>query len=314
MLSPACEYETGLNAMGADQRSNPQVPREGHASIGKARLYYRELGRGRPMMVLHGGPDFDHRYLLPEMDRLSEAYRLIYYDQRGRGQSADGVRREDVTLASEIEDLDALRQYFRLETVAVAGHSWGGLLAMVYAIQYPGRVSHLILMNTAPATHDDFLRYREERRRQAAGDLARKDALASGARFRECDPDAVAEYYRVHFRKALRRPEHLDRVIERLRASFTREGILLGRAIEDRLMIETALSPGFDLLPELAKLRIPALILHGEHDLIPVECVLPIAQSIPGARFVALPECGHFAYLERPEEIRRELAEFLRST
>jgi proline iminopeptidase len=56
--------------------------------------------------VLHGGPDFDHSYLLPDLDRLSDSFRLIYYDQRGRGRSADGVRAEDVTLASDIADLD----------------------------------------------------------------------------------------------------------------------------------------------------------------------------------------------------------------
>jgi len=62
--------------------------------------------RGALIVVLHGGPDFDHTYLLPDMDRLADSFRLIYYDQRGRGKSGDGVRAEDVTLASGIEDLD----------------------------------------------------------------------------------------------------------------------------------------------------------------------------------------------------------------
>ena len=65
------------------------------------------------MIVLHGGPDFDHGYLLPDLDRQAHAFRLLYYDQRGRGKSADKVLAAEVTLASEIDDLDRVRQHFR---------------------------------------------------------------------------------------------------------------------------------------------------------------------------------------------------------
>jgi proline iminopeptidase len=51
--------------------------------IGSTSLYSRAIGRGTSIIVLHGGPDFDHGYLLPDLDRLSDAFRLIYYDQRG---------------------------------------------------------------------------------------------------------------------------------------------------------------------------------------------------------------------------------------
>jgi proline iminopeptidase len=57
---------------------------ESRVPIGKASLYCREIGRGQPVIVLHGGPDFDSAYLLPELDRLADGFRLIYYDQRGR--------------------------------------------------------------------------------------------------------------------------------------------------------------------------------------------------------------------------------------
>jgi proline iminopeptidase len=97
--------------------------REGYVPVPEAQLYFREVGDGPPMVILHGGPDFNHNYLLPEMDRLSSAFRLIYYDQRGRGRSAGAVVPEDVTIDSEVDDLDRLRQYFGLSTVAVLGHS-----------------------------------------------------------------------------------------------------------------------------------------------------------------------------------------------
>jgi pimeloyl-ACP methyl ester carboxylesterase len=122
---------------------------------GNTSLYARAIGQGRPMIVLHGGPDFDHGYLLPDMDRLKDAFRLVYYDQRGRGRSAGSVRPEDVTIASEVEDLDRVRRHFRLDAPALLGHSWGAVLALEYAIRHPTRVSRLVLMNPAPASAGD---------------------------------------------------------------------------------------------------------------------------------------------------------------
>src|SRR4030095_12915475 len=132
---------------------------EGYAPVSGAELYFREVGRGSPIVILHGGPDFNHNYLLPDMDRLADAFRLIYYDQRGRGKSSPGVAPEDVTIESEIDDLDRLRQYFGLNAISVLGHSWGGLLAMEYATRHSDRVSHLILLSTAPASHADLVRF-----------------------------------------------------------------------------------------------------------------------------------------------------------
>ena len=106
------------------------MPHEDLIRTGQAQFYVREIGTGWPIIVIHGGPDFDHCYLLPEMDRLADAFRLIYYDQRGRGRSARGVQPGDVTIESEVEDVERVRRHFQVESVAVLGHSWGGLLAM----------------------------------------------------------------------------------------------------------------------------------------------------------------------------------------
>jgi pimeloyl-ACP methyl ester carboxylesterase len=76
-------------------------------------------------------------------------------------------------------------------------------------------------------------------------------------------------------------------------------------------MNETWQSGTYDLLPRLARLRVPALVIHGERDLIPVECARRIAGTIPGARFVLLQGSGHFCHLEAPEAVRRVIVEFL---
>src|SRR5690242_13951857 len=159
----------------------PQTPNvhEGYISVENAELYYREVGQGQPIILLHGGPDFDHTYLLPDLDRLSDSYRLIYYDQRERGKSARDVQPEDVTLESEVEDLDRVRKFFGLESVALLGHSWGGVLALEYTTRHPTRVSHLIILNTAPVSHEDYLLLRKSRREKTPADIEELKARAS---------------------------------------------------------------------------------------------------------------------------------------
>jgi len=280
-------------------------------SLGGAELYYRDIGRGTPIVVLHGGPDFDHQYLLPDLDRLADSCRLVYYAQRGRGASLGNVRPKDVTLASEIADLDALRAHLGLESIALLGHSWGGVLAMEYAIRHPERTSHLILMNTGPASHDDYMLLRSERHRAAPHDMERLVAMSSTPPYRAGDLEADAAYYRVHFGATIGSPEQLERLVQSLRANFTPDGILRARAIEERLMNETWWASEYDLFPKLARLRLPTLLIHGERDLVPAECARHIAEAIPGARFVLLEGSGHFSYLEAPDAVRRTVVEFL---
>jgi proline iminopeptidase len=273
------------------------------AVIDGARLYVHEIGAGHPVVVIHGGPDFDHTYLRPELDRLADRFRLVYYDQRGRGRSAGGVSAEDVSISSEVEDLDRLRGHLGYDWVAVLGHSWGGLLAMEYAVRHPDRVSHLVLMNTAPALHVDWLRFRDDlRRRRSEHDLKAMTAIAADPAYARGDPAADAAYYRVHFRIALP-PELLDRVVDRLRTHFTPASVLTARAIEERLYERTCRRPDYDLLTRLRPLAVPTLVVHGDQDLIPVDAARHIADAIPGARLHVLEGCGHFAYLERPDDL-----------
>jgi proline iminopeptidase len=300
--------------MFASPPSDQSAPREGYIPVHNAELYYRDIGQGQPIVILHGGPDFDHNYLLPDVDRLADAFRLIYYDQRGRGKSAGNVQPDEVSLQSEIDDLERLREYFQLEYVAVLGHSWGGLLAMEYAICHPQRVSHLILLNTAPASHEDYQLFRQERRAKAPDDVELQRVLASRPEYAQGDLEAEAAYYRIQYRTTLRPPALLDRLIAHLRVGGTKEGILKARAIEDRLYDETWALSEYNLLPQLTRLRIPTLIIHGEYDLVPHECAAHIAQAIPAARLVLLQDCGHFSYMECPDAMHNAVAEFFHAT
>jgi proline iminopeptidase len=250
--------------MPTDQTSEQSRVHEGYLPVPGAQLYFREVGNGPPLVIVHGGPDFNHNYLLPDLDRLSSAFRLIYYDQRGRGKSSRGVAPDSVNINSEVDDLDRLRQYFGLGAFAVLGHSWGGVLAMEYGTCHPDRVSHLILLNTAPASHADLLRVRQQRQAAEPTSLAKMRAIANTREYADGDIETDIEYYRAHFSKTLRRSDQLESVVRRLRSHFTPKDIVKARAIEDRLYAQTWLSPEYDVLARLRKLKVPILIIHGE--------------------------------------------------
>ena len=316
VLAALLAAPASTGSLAARQRGSADRPRESRIPTGTTSLYARDIGRGQPLLVLHGGPDFDHGYLLPDRDRLADAFQLIYYDQRGRGRSADGVRAEDVTLVSDVEDVDRVREYFRLASTGLLGHSWGAVLALEYALRHPDRVSHLILMNPAPASASDVAdlhRYYLEK--IGAAEMSRQRALVQSAAYQQGDPEAVAARYRIHFKPALKRPEHYEKLMATMKSGFVaqgKQGIVKARAVEDRLMHDTWELTGYDLMPKLASLRMPTLVIWGDYDFIPASIPTHIAQAIPGSRLVTLKDCGHFAYLECPSEVRAALDDFLR--
>jgi proline iminopeptidase len=217
-------------------------------------------------------------------------------------------------MATEVDDLDRVREWFGFESIAVLGHSWGGLLAMEYAIRHADLVSHLILMNSAPASRADALALRDElARRRTPAQSERMNELRSDPRFLAGDIDTEAEYYRIHYGTTLRNPDHLDAVVRRLRSAFTEDGIVAARAIEDRLYEDTWARDEYDLIPALQRLDIPALLIGGDDDFVPRDVVSRIADAIPDSTVVMLANCGHFAYLEQPDQARMIVAAFMTS-
>jgi len=279
----------------------------GHVEVRGASLFYRDVGEGTPIVVLHGGPDFDHRYLLPGMDRLAGRWRVIYYDQRGRGGSRGEVRREDANVARYVEDLEALRVQLGLESPVILGHSWGGLLAMHYALRYPRHLSRLVLLNTAPASSADMMLVREERLRRWVPHQERLSAIMRSREYEEGDPDAVAAFYRIDFGTTFGDPE----IAARLNLRWCREEILRGREIEQWLMEGLYDVQDFTLVPQLGGILAPTLVVHGENDFVPLAAVRRIVDAVPGARLAVLAGSGHFSYLDAPEGLTAALEDFL---
>src|SRR4051812_48505287 len=162
-------------------------------------LYWATYGSGAPVLLLHGGPGAEHDYLLPQMLGIATAGReLVFYDQRGGGRSKTDDR-TPITWRTQVEDLALVARELSLDSgegLTLVGYSWGGLLAMLYAIEAAAKrvtppVARLALIDPAPVTRAFRERFEKEFAARQSGPVVRqlRDELnASG--LKESDPDA----------------------------------------------------------------------------------------------------------------------------
>ncbi len=256
-----------------------------------------------PLLLLHGGPGAHHDYLYPQFLALAERYRLITYDQRGGGQSRTDAP-APITWRTQVDDLAAVCRECDLRAPTIVGYSWGALLAMLYTITagedpaYP-RPARLILVSPAPITRawrDTFEQTLAERQASDAIAGARRALAASD--LRSHDPDAyrqrafelsVAGYFADPARATALTP---FRVTGKVQQSIWES---LGR---------------YDLGQKLRAVHVPALVVHGRQDPIPLASAEAAADALR-ARFVALDDCGHVPYVEQPDALFGAIETFL---
>jgi proline iminopeptidase len=265
-------------------------------------LFERRVGTGPEVVVLHGGPGAHHDYLLPGFDTLATGRTLIYYDQRGGGRSA--VERDVPVGADEqVEDLEALRQAWGLKRLDLCGYSWGALLAMLYATRHPDRVASLALVSPAPARRDEREGYEAAlAARGATPELSEARTRLQASGLRESDPEAHAQRL---FELAVSGYFH-----DPSRARELTPFRVTGRT---QKAVWESLGDDFDLRPQLRTLDIPAIVLHGDDDPIPVATARATAEAL-GAEFVLLPRSGHVPYVEALPEFTAALDRFLPSS
>jgi proline iminopeptidase len=262
-------------------------------------LFERRVGEGPPVVVLHGGPGADHGYLLPGFDRLATGRELLYYDQRGGGRSPV-ARDAPVGWREQVADLDALRELWGFEQLVMVGYSWGGLLAQLYATEHGDRVERLGLVSPAPswrAAREEFERRFAERNMAPVLQAQRDAVRASDLRRR--DPE--------RFQRRMFELSVVPYFYDPAKAHELTPFRVIGRTQEE---VWRSLGD-YDLRQQLPALRrTPSLVIHGEDDPIPIAAARETADLL-GAEFHALDRCGHCPHVERPEEFRRLLHDFL---
>src|SRR5579872_357493 len=126
---------------------------QGYVDAHGVMIYYMEVGRGAPLMIVHGGPGASHDYFLPYLLPLARDNRLVFIDERGSGRSQKLLDDPaQYTVANMVEDVEAVRQALGLGRMSLLGHSYGGVLAQAYALKYQQNLSKLILCSTFYST------------------------------------------------------------------------------------------------------------------------------------------------------------------
>lgn len=270
-----------------------------------ASIYYRGIGKGEPLLVVHGGPGMDHSYFLPHMDELADSYHLIYFDQRAAGKSSYDLDSSQMNMELMVEDIEAIRQHFSLEKVNILAHSWGGLLAMWYAKTYPDRLKRLILVNTVAAnkSYDATAAENLQKRRLEADALALQELMQSDA-FKNQEEEAFLKVFKLNFAPSFFHREYLDSL-----QLFFPEAY---RERQGKLMYLLPDLQAYDLYEELSKIKAPTLLLHGEVDATPLAAIERIAEQIEASQFSVLSQCGHFPFIEAKAAFRNSIDGFMK--
>lgn len=258
------------------------------------------------LVLLHGGPGASHEYLLPQMLRLADRHDVLCYDQRGGGRSR-GDATTPVTAQLHVDDLGRVVHELGAHPLTLVGYSWGGLLALLYTLAAKERSDliaprRLVLIDPAPLSR----RWRDEfeaefLRRQQGDEIRelREELAASG--LRERDPAAYRQ-----------------RAFELSVAGYfddpgkARE--LTPFRVTGRVQQSVWESLGdYDLIPRLAALDLPTLVVHGWRDPIPAESSIAAARAM-SARCVVLEASGHVPYVEQPDALFGAIEQFLEDT
>lgn len=284
------------------------IIKEAYVNSGDAKLFCRIAGKGKPLIVIHGGPGLTQDYLLPGMYELAKNNLTIFYDQWGCGRSTGEINKDTITIKAAVEDIEAIRRSFGFDKISLLGHSWGGFIAMNYAIIHPEHVDKLIISNSFPSTSKDWALCHKEYAKRMNPIQEEINKITNSQEFVQANSKTVEEFYRLIFRQYFYNPEKANL----LNLWMTTPAILNGNKVY-KYFGENLMDTEFDFTNDLKKLKTQTLVIAGDADLI-----LPITsqhthESIPASKYVQMQNCGHFPYIEDPATYFKHIQEFLNS-
>jgi proline iminopeptidase len=265
-------------------------------------LNVKVIGHGYPLALMHGGPGAD-LFTLMSLKPLADQFTLVFYDHRCNGRS-EGAEVTTMTMENLTADAEALRQALGYKNWAVLGHSFGGNVALEYALRYPQSLSHLLLVNSG-------------------GDYrwARKNAPQVLAK-RGYSPDIVALARR--FLNGQIEPKEMFPTLMKLGKAYSPYGgprqalHMLINGLQTKLRPEalifgeTQVLRNWSVMDRLGEIKTPTLLIAGREDFIyPPEHQEELAATIPNARLMIIERAGHNPHDEQPAEVIRGIRQFL---
>jgi proline iminopeptidase len=292
---------------------------EGFVDAHGVLIYYKSLGSGPALVVVHGGPGADHSYFLPWLLPLARTHRLIFIDERGSGRSQ---RLQDTTLytvEAMVEDVEALRQALHLGKISLLGHSYGGVLAQAYALKYQQNLSHLILNSTFPSTRQMNEVLAREKAQMPADKLKRLNELEQSGLFGKGEAWEHGRYQAEYsnlawgpgyfpFLYGARPDSSYDPATGNAPSNWELYRQMWGSHGE--FVIDGNLS-SVEYVDRLATIHVPTLVLVGDHDECDPSLSREMHDKIPASTLVVLPNSGHMNFVDQPDLWHKAVSDFL---
>lgn len=297
-----------LTLLAACSRPAPPLLREGMLPVaGGDSLYYRLVGQGSDtVVVLHGGPALNERYMEVALEPLAASHVLLFYDQRGRGRST-GYRPDSLSFAQDLEDLSLVQAQFQLGPLRLVGHHWGAALGALYAARDPTLVARVVLLSPMPVrvSYTFRLAYMPN---DTLAIAAWTQALEQHAD--SLDPAAFcSRYWGFQFSPAeITAPDvvrQLAPVVCDAPAARLRARAELARQLNRSL-------PGYDWTDSLRLVTVPALVVVGGESAAWLSNADLWSARMPDARKVVAGKTALFPWVEAESDMNRQIEFFLR--
>lgn len=278
------------------------MERQYFAGVNGVSLFVRELGpehfTGAPLVVLHGGPDWDHSYLLPGLSLVAKRRRVVLFDLRGCGRSSRHLGPAAYQPEFVVDDLVALIDSLHLDLVTLLGFSAGGQLAQLCLAAYPDRFDAVVLASTT--AYPDIEQYLTgsvdfEQRRRLVPPWPTWAHFAAG--------DAASDVERT-IEWAIRAAPLNIWDLGRLDEYLSLLGGIIFSGEWMGALRRGDLHPWRPPDPELTLRTFdkPVLILQGQHDMVfPVQVAERLHRAVPTAQLEVIDGAGHMAQFERPD-------------
>jgi proline iminopeptidase len=284
-----------------------------HVSVNGVRLFFDVEGaklvpdgpamREKPtLLLLHGGPGFDHSIYKPAYSALADIAQIVYLDHRGNGRSEDGPR-ERWNLAQWGDDVRAFCDALGIANPIVLGASFGGMVALAYATRHPAHPSKLVLISTE-ATGDSYRERRVELFERFGGPEVGALARRRFFEIQGHDEASLDAWRRLAFPLYTRTPRDPDMA----RRAVSRSEVL------HWFTKPCGESHTFNMLADLGRIACPTLVLGGEDDpMLPIECQADIAAALPVhlVQFERFRDCRHAVVPDAPERAMAVIRDFI---